>query len=173
MQTLYDQFQTRFAFNITDQWKENQVFRQTKQKLNEPSTNFIRRVEAEGVRIKATAADVRDTILQGLLSAILNSVMQHELGDCLEDIRKWSKMSERYSNSSVTSGKDIAQIKMTLNDLATQLNKTQLSAVTSERKTVHFSENALPRTHLREPSPAAPICNYDPFTRQRLHSTPI
>jgi len=91
MQTLYDQFQARFAFNVTDQWRENQVFRQTKQKPNEPSTDFIRRVEAEGVGIKATAADVRDTILQGLLPAILNSVMQHELGDGLDDIRKWSK----------------------------------------------------------------------------------
>jgi len=63
MPTLYDQFQTRFAFNVTDQWRENQVFRQTKQKPSELSTDFIRRVEAEGVRIKATAADVRDTIL--------------------------------------------------------------------------------------------------------------
>jgi len=88
MQTLYDQFETRFAFNVTDQWRENQVFRQTKQKSAELSTDFIRRVEAEGVRIKATAADVRDTILQGLLPAILNSVMQHELGPGLDDIRK-------------------------------------------------------------------------------------
>jgi len=67
MHTLYDQFQTKFAFNVTDQWRENQVLRQTKQKPAELSTDFIRRVEAEGVRIKATAADVRDTILQGLL----------------------------------------------------------------------------------------------------------
>jgi len=86
IQTQYDQFQTRFAFNVTDQWRENQVFRQTKQ--SEPSTDFIRRVKAEGVRIKATAANVRDTILQGLLPAILNSIMQHELGDSLDDIRK-------------------------------------------------------------------------------------
>jgi len=58
MQTLYDQFQARFAFNVTNQWRENQVFRHTKQKPAELSTDFIRRVEAEGVRIKATAADV-------------------------------------------------------------------------------------------------------------------
>jgi len=95
IQTLYTQFQARFAFNVTDQWRENQVFRQTKQKPAEPSPDFIRRVEAEGVRIKATAADVGDTILQGLLPAILNSVMQHELGDGLDDISKWSKMAER------------------------------------------------------------------------------
>jgi len=30
IQTLYDQFQNRFAFNITDRWRENQVFKQTK-----------------------------------------------------------------------------------------------------------------------------------------------
>jgi len=88
MDTLYNVFQTRFAFNVTDQWRENQIFRQTKQGPSELSTDFIRRVEAEGVRIKATAADVRDTILQGLLPAILNSVMQHELGAGLDDIRK-------------------------------------------------------------------------------------
>jgi len=136
MQTLYDQFQTRFAFNVTDQWHENQVFRQTKQKPAEPSTDFIRRVEAEGVRIKATAADVRDTILQGLLPANLNSIMQHDLGDSLDDMRKWSKMAERYSNDTDKSGQDIAEIKSKLNDLATQLNRTQLSAVTPERRTV-------------------------------------
>jgi len=116
MQTLYTPFQARFAFNLTNQWGENQVFRQTKQKPAEPSTDFIRRVEAEGVRIKATAADVRDTILQGLLQAILNSVMQHELRDGLEDIQKWSKMAQRYSNDTDKSGKDIAEIKSTLND---------------------------------------------------------
>jgi len=77
---LYVDFQTRFAFNVTDQWKKTQVFRQKKKRPSELSTDFIRRVEAEGVRIKATAADVRDTILQGLLPAMLNSVMQHELG---------------------------------------------------------------------------------------------
>jgi len=45
----------------------------------ELSIDFIRRIKAKGVRIKATAADLRDTILQGLLPAILNSVMEHEL----------------------------------------------------------------------------------------------
>jgi len=171
MQTLYTQFQARFAFNVTDQWPENQVFRQTKQRPAEPSTDFIRRIEAEGVRIKATAAD--DTILQGLLPAILNSVMQHELGDGLEDIRKWAKIADRYSTNTDKSGQDIAEIKSKLNDLATQLNKTQVSAVTPERRTVQFTDTTLTRTHPREPSTAAPIQNYDPFTGQRLHYTPI
>jgi len=169
MQTLYDQFQAWFAFNETDQWRENQLIRETKQKPNEQSTDFIRRVEAKGVCIKATAADVRDTLLQGLLPAILNSVMQQELGDGLEDIRRWAKMSERYNYDTDKRGKSITEIKLTLNDLANQLNRTHLSAVTSERKTIQFSDNALPRTHSREPSPAAPIQNYDPFTGQRLH----
>jgi len=172
MQTLYDQFQTRFAFNVTNQWGKNQVFRLTKQKPAELSTDFIGKLESEGDRNKATAADVRDTILQGLLPAILNSVMQHELGDGLENIRKWTKMAERYSNNSVTSGKDMAEIKVTLNDLATQLNRTQLSTVTTEGKTIQFTDTAR-ATHPREPSPAAPIHNYDPFTGQRLHYTPI
>jgi len=137
------------------------------------SVDFIRRVEAEGVRMKATAADVRDTILQSLLPTILNSVMQHELGLGLEDIRKWAKMTEKYSNNSVKSGQDIAEIKSTLNDLATQLNRTQLSAVTSERRTVQFTDSVPTRTHPKEPSPAVPIQNFDPFTGQRLHNTPI
>jgi len=104
------------------------TFRQTKQKPAELSTDFIRRVEAEKVRIKETAADVWDTILQDLLPAILNSVMQHELGDGLDDIRKWSKMAERYGNSKIRSGKDISEIKSTLNDLATCLERTELRA---------------------------------------------
>jgi len=154
MQTLYTQlFQARFAFNVTDQWGKNQVFRQTKQKPAEPSTDFIRKVEAEGVglRTKATAADVRDTILQGLLPAILNSVMQHEFGDGLDDIRKYSKMDERYSNDTDKSGQDIAEVKSKLNDLATQLNRRQLSAVTPERKTVQFTDSESISTHPKEP----------------------
>jgi len=69
MDAVYHAFQTRFAFNVTNQWRENQIFRQTKQGPSELSTDFIRRVEAEVVRFKATAADIRDTILQGLLPA--------------------------------------------------------------------------------------------------------
>jgi len=114
--------------------------------------------------IKATAADVRDTILQGFLTAILNSVMQHELGDGLEDIWRWAKMSERYSNETDKSGKYIAAIKLRLNDLATQQKKTQLSAVTSEQRTVQFTDTARAMKHPREPSPTAQIHNYDPFT---------
>jgi len=76
----------------------------------------------EVVGIKATAADVRDTILQGLLPAILNSVMQHKLGAGLDDIWKWAKMAEKYGNSAISSGKDISGIKSTLNDLAMTLD---------------------------------------------------
>jgi len=79
------------------------------------------------VRIKATAADVRDTILQGLLLAILNSVIQHELGDGLDDIRKWAKMAERFGNSAISSRKDISKIKSTLNDLSTRKDSTPSS----------------------------------------------
>jgi len=173
MQTLYDQFQARFAFYVTDQWRENPIFQKIKQGPSEVSVDFIRRVEAERVRIKATADDVRDTILQGLLPTILNSIMQHELSPRLEDIRKWAKMAERYSNDSVKSGKDIAEIKSTLNDLATQLNRTQLSAITPERRTVQFTDSAPTRAHPRELFLAVPIHNFDPFTGQRLNNKPI
>jgi len=77
--------------------------------------------------------------LQGLLPAILNSVRQHELGDGLDDIRKWSKMAERYGSSEISSGKDISKIKLTLNDLSTRLERTQLRAATPERKMVQFT----------------------------------
>jgi len=58
-------------------------------------------------------------ISQGLLPEILNSVMQHNLGTGLNDIRKWAKMVERYTNTTINSEKDISEIKSTLNDLAT------------------------------------------------------
>jgi len=48
-------------------------------------------------------------------------------------------MAERYGNSEINSGKDISEIKSTLNDLATRLERTQLRAVTPERKTVQFN----------------------------------
>jgi len=82
-------------------------------------------------------------------------------------------MAERYSNDTDKSGQNIDEIKSKLNDLATQLNRTQLSTVTLERKTVQFTDSVPTRTHPKEPLPAAPIRNYDPFTGQRLNSTPL
>jgi len=130
-------------------------------------------VEAERVRIKATAADVRDTILQGLLPAILNSVMQHELGNGLDDIRKWSKMAERYGRTEINSGKDISEIKSTLNDLATRLERTQLRAITPDRKSVQFNTAETTKSYSRDTSPVGPTRNFDPMTGQRLHSKPM
>jgi len=99
--------------------------------------------------------------------------MQHELGPGLEDIRKWSKMAEKYGNSEISSGKDISEIKATLNELTNQLDRSQLRAVTPERRTVQITNNALTRTHAREPLLTAPTYNYDPFMGQHLHPTPM
>jgi len=124
-------------------------------------------VEAEGVRIKATAADIRDTILQGLQLHILHSVMQHVLGDGLADICKWAKMSERYGNIK-NNGADISEIKSTLNDLETRLERTQLRAVTPERRSVQFTETPPTKTYTREPAPAPRAHKFDPETGRRL-----
>jgi len=98
--------------------------------------------------------------------------MQHELGAGLDDIQKWDKMAERYGNTSLDSGKDISEIKSPLNDLATRQNRTQLRPVTPERRTVQFTESAPAKTYSREPSPTAPIRNFDPITGQRLYNAP-
>jgi len=135
---------------VTDQWRENQIFRQTKQGPSELSTDFIRRVEAEGVRIKATAADVSDTILQGLLPPILHSVVHQELGDSLADIRKWVKMAERYTTSALYGEKDISEIKSTINDLATRLDRTQLRAVTPECSLQNVKQSNSPNLRLQK-----------------------
>jgi len=99
--------------------------------------------------------------------------MQHKLDDGLNDIRKWAKMAERYSNTLLDSGKDIFEIKSTLNDLANWLDKTQLRAITPERKTFQFTESTRTRTYSREPLPTAPVRNFDPITGQRLNNAPV
>jgi len=81
-------------------------------------------------------------------------------------------MAERYSNTSLDSGKDISEIKSTLNDLATRIGRTQLRAVTPEHKTVQFTESVPTKIYFREPSPVTPIRNFDPITGERLHNTP-
>jgi len=48
--------------------------------------------------------------------------MQHEFGDGSDDIRKWSKMEERYGNSEISSGRDISEIKSTLRQWMTPLS---------------------------------------------------
>jgi len=57
--------------------------------------------------------------------------------------------------------------------IADQLIKTKISAVTQECRTVQYTDAVLTRTNPREPSPAAQIQNNDPYTGQRLRSTPI
>jgi len=81
-------------------------------------------------------------------------------------------MAERYGNSSLNSGKDISKIKSTLNDLLTRLDRTQLRAVTSELKTVQFTEYSPTKTYSREPSPTALIRNFYPIKGQCLHNAP-
>jgi len=99
--------------------------------------------------------------------------MQRELGDGLDDIRKWSKMAERYGNSEINSGKDISEIKSTLNDLATRLERIQLRAVTPERKTVQFTTTEPTKSYSRDTSPIRPTHNFDPITGQCLNNTPM
>jgi len=53
-----------------------------------------------------------------------------------------------------------------LNDLDTRLDKTQLRAVTPERKKVHFTESAPTRKYSRDTSPAAPVKKYEAMTGQ-------
>jgi len=71
------------------------------------------------------------------------------LGDGFDDIRKWAKMAERYGNSEINSEKDIAEIKLRLNDLATRLERTQLRAVAPERKTVQFNTTEPTKSYSR------------------------
>jgi len=99
--------------------------------------------------------------------------MQHELCDGLAEVRKWAKMTERYGNTTQNSKADISEIKSTLNDLASRLDRTQLRAVTPERRFVQFTEMTPRKTYSRDPSPAAPIRNYDAKTGQHLDSSPL
>jgi len=50
-------------------------------------------------------------------------------------------MAERYGNTDISSGKVISEIKSTLNDLATRLERTQLREVTPEPKNGIISSN--------------------------------
>jgi len=81
-------------------------------------------------------------------------------------------MAKRYGNTSENSGADISEIKLTLDDLASRLDRTQLRAVIPKQKSVQFTETVPTKTYSRDPSPAAPIRNYDAKTGQRLDSGP-
>jgi len=99
--------------------------------------------------------------------------MQHELGDGLDDILKWSKMAERYENTEINSSKNISEIKSTLNDLATCLERTKLRAVMPERKTVQFASSEPTKTYSKNTSQAVPVRIFDPTTGQRLNTTAV
>lgn len=170
MDALYTAFQNRFAFSEPDQWRENQIFKQTKQLKMEPVQDFIRRIEAEGVRIHSSDIDIKDTILQGLLPHILHSVMQHDLAGGLADIRKWAKMAERYGPVTPQTS-DLSEIKSTLNDLATRLERTQLRALTPERKTVQFEKPTAQFSRSVSPDTAQQTrrSRYDVYTGELLN----
>jgi len=75
-------------------------------------------------------------------------------------------MAERYSSTSLDSGKNISEIKSTPNDLATRLERSQLKAGSPERKTVQFSEINPTRAYSSKMAPAAPIRNFNAQTGQ-------
>jgi len=78
-------------------------------------------------------------------------------------------MAERYGSTDISSGKDISEIKSTLNDLATRLKRKQLGAVTPERKTVQFhTKEEHTKSYSRDTSPVTPIRNFDSITGQRF-----
>jgi len=60
-----------------------------------------------------------------------------------------------------------------LNDLATRLERTQLRAVTPERKTIQFTTAEPTKAYSRNPSPVGPTCNFDPITGQGLNTTAV
>jgi len=77
-------------------------------------------------------------------------------------------MAERYGNSEINSGKDISEIKSTLTDLTTRLKRTQLKAVTPERKTVQFNTTEPTKSYSRDILPVGPTRNFDPITGPTL-----
>jgi len=79
-------------------------------------------------------------------------------------------MAERYGNTEISSGRDISEIKSTLNNLATRLERTQLQAVTPDRKSVQFNTTEPTKAYSRDPSPIAPTRNFDLITGQRLNT---
>jgi len=81
-------------------------------------------------------------------------------------------MAKRYGNTVISSGKDISEIKSTLNDLARRLERTQFCAVTSERRTVKFTPATPTMSYTRNNLPTAPIRNFDPITGQHLDNAP-
>jgi len=136
-------FEAHYLFDPAQKWRYLSDFFKTKQTHGEKSEDFIRRVQEEGLKARANAEQIRNTIMEGFLPHIQASVMNHDIEEGLEGlatIKKWALVSESFQPVSSPSV-DTARLQRQIEELSAKLEHTQMRVVSEQRpaKTVQFS----------------------------------
>jgi len=86
-------FQLHFIFDPAQKWRHLADFFKTRQAVGKKSEEYIRRVQEEGIKAKATKEQILNTIMRGFLPFIQASVFNHDIearAAGLALLKKWS-----------------------------------------------------------------------------------
>src|SRR5271163_1462129 len=119
-------FLLAFTYDAPNSWRQMGKYTQTKQQTGQTTEDFMRQVQDDGKRLRATNEQIRSTILTGLLPHLQSAVMQHDLGEGLADIKKWALIAENYQVPAASTNCQMQTMAQQLKELKTKLEKTQL-----------------------------------------------
>jgi len=140
-------FEAHYLFDPAQKWRYLSEFLKTKQFAGEKSEDFIRRVQKEGLKARANAEQIRNTIMDGFLPHIQASVMNHNIeegNEGLATIKRWALVSESFQPAAST-GVDIAKLQRQIEELSAKLEHTQMRVVSEQRptQTVQFTRHEM------------------------------
>jgi len=110
------------------------------------SLNFTQnkcRVQGEGLMACANNEQIHNTIMEGFLTSIQSSVMNHDIEEDftlgMATIRKWANVAETFQPIAPVSV-DTARLQRQIEELSAKLESTQMRVVSEPRKTIQFDE---------------------------------
>jgi len=121
-------FQVHFLFDPAQKWRHLSDLFKTRQTVGERSEEYIRRVQEEGRKARATEEQILNTIMGGFLPHIQASVFNHDIdvgAAGLASIKKWSAVAETFGLSGYASA-DTARLQRQIEDLTAKLESTQM-----------------------------------------------
>jgi len=124
------------------------------------SDEYIRRVQEDGIKARATEEQILNTIMSGFLSFIQASVSNHDIeagAAGLASVKKWSLVAEAFLPVGPVNA-DYARLQRQIEELSAKLESTQMRLVNESntpRKAVLFedSEEAQATSSSRMASP--------------------
>jgi len=124
-------FQLHFLFDPAQKWRHLADFFKTRQTVGEKSEDYIRRVQEDGLKARATEEQILNTIMGGFLPFIQVSVSNHDIeggAAGLASIKKWSAVAETFVPTGQVNA-DNARLQRQIEEIEAKLERTQMRFV--------------------------------------------